>query len=96
MTICRVTGFLFESLDYFRNNNIEINRIQYASDLYVEFIKNKEFMRDNPQIPNGDILILAGAILFYAAGDHGPVDPYLLCRGCGADGSDSSGNRGGL
>lgn len=38
-------------------------KIQYASDLHLEFPKNKEFIKANPIEPTGNILLLAGDIM---------------------------------
>jgi Icc-related predicted phosphoesterase len=38
-------------------------RIQYCSDLHLEFQQNKDFLKQNPLIPGGEILILAGDIM---------------------------------
>jgi predicted phosphohydrolase len=38
-------------------------KIQYCSDLHIEFPKNKKFLKENPIIPTGEILILAGDIV---------------------------------
>jgi len=52
-------------------------KIQYASDLHLEFARNREWIKENPWKIEGDILILAGDIMILNDGFSLPFLDFL-------------------
>lgn len=57
---------------------LKAGKIQYCSDLHVEFPENKNFLKEHPLEPAGEILLLAGDVIPFALMDkHKDLFSYV-------------------
>ncbi len=53
-------------------------KIQFCSDLHLEFTENRKYLQNNPIVPTGDILLLGGDImLFNQLENHNDLIDFL-------------------
>ena len=41
-------------------------KVQYCSDLHLEFWENRNYLKQNPIVPTGDIFIMAGDVMLFS------------------------------
>jgi predicted phosphohydrolase len=55
--------------------------VQYASDLHLDFVDNKQFISNHPILPKGEILLLAGDVVtFVGMNNHDDFFDYLAAN----------------
>lgn len=54
------TDLILEKMEQIAKCNVENLRIQYVSDLHLEFLQNRSFLQHHPLEVAGDILLVAG------------------------------------
>ena len=53
-------------------------KIQYMSDLHMEFAENSRYLKHNEFPVTGDVLVLAGDIFYLRNGHRQTIARYLL------------------